>query len=559
MKMLKEGNYLMKKRISLLLLAVLLLVSLVAGCGGKVEDQPTTEPTTKISDDKPVPEGGEEPGNKGITFPLEETAEFTFWVNLYESYLKSMTSLDDHPIHQELEKLTNVHVYFLHPTYGSEGEAFGVLLASQEYPDAMTTAYHTKGNGDLFYNEIIIDLTKYLDEYMPAYKAVISSDKAVLRDVKLDTGEIVAIRTIYETVPLPWRGLVVRRDLLNKLGLSIPETIEDWETALSGFRDLGVEKPLFIANNGLTDNTFEPVFGVGGRLYVDKGTVKYGPYEPGYRQYLELMHDWYAKGLIDRDFAGNAGFPGMLGLPEAEVINSGKVGASNAQSHTLGSQLVDTGVANIPDMYFYGVYSPVKTRGASPDFSKVAGSGRAAGSYGITVDCPEEKLPVVLSYFDFLYKEDNRLLLNYGIRGVSWEYDVNGVPQYTDLINASSYDGVNTFHVYDYSLFSMPYHMIDRELIQGRAQEILDMQQKWVVTGTDMSVMPALTLTDEENRISSSYLNDLNTFADEMTVKFILGEESFDNYDKFLKTMESQGIREVLEVQQAAYDRYLSR
>lgn len=131
-------------------------------------------------------------------------------------------------------------------------------------------------------------------------------------------------------------------------------------------------------------------------------------------------------------------------------------------------------------MFFSAAYPPVNNKGDKPSFSKVAGSGRPGASYAVSVDCSGDIIPTILRYFDFLYGEETRLLRNYGIQGVSWEYDENGVPQYTDLINASSYDGVNTFHVYDYSLFSMPYYMIDRELIQGRPQYILDMQHKWL-------------------------------------------------------------------------------
>ncbi len=105
----------------------------------------------------------------------------------------------------------------------------------------------------------------------------------------------------------------------------------------------------------------------------------------------------------------------------------------------------------------------------------------------------------------------------------------------------------------------MPYHMIDRELIQGRPQYILGMQQKWVVTGTDLAVLPNLTLTDEESAVASAIINDLNTYADEMTVKFITGVESLDKYDDFIKTMETMNIEKALEAYQAAYDRYLAR
>ena len=33
------------------------------------------------------------------------------------------------------------------------------------------------------------------------------------------------------------------------------------------------------------------------------GKVKYGPLEPGYKEYITMLSKWYAEDLIDKDFA----------------------------------------------------------------------------------------------------------------------------------------------------------------------------------------------------------------------------------------------------------------
>lgn len=80
-----------------------------------------------------------------------------------------------------------------------------------------------------------------------------------------------------------------------------------------------------------------------------------------------------------------------------------------------------------------------------------------------------------------------------------------------------------------------------------------------VVTGTNLAVLPNLTLTDEESGVASAIINDCNTYADEMTVKFITGVEPLDNFDDFVSILERMNIEKALEAYQAAYDRYLSR
>jgi len=554
----------MKRKLVSFLLVLTLVFFMAAGCNG--DKEPSTSPTSS-----PGQTGTTTPGKSSVTadegpstiFPLDETFEFSYWVNLYQSNTLWAETLNDHPVHKEIEKLTNVHVDFQHPTLGSEGEQFGILLASEKLPDVITTAYHSRGAADLYYNDIIIDLTIGVQELMPNYWSHLSSSEAMLRDAKLDTGEIVTINSIYETVPLPWQGPMVRQDLLDKLGLGIPETVSDWEQMLIGFRDLGVEKPYFITNTGNTNNNFEPIFNVGQRLYRDGDKVKYGPAEPGYREYIELMRDWYSKGLIDKEFSsytfGEPGLVPSMGIPSNALIFAGAIGAMNAGSSNLGDQLPKIGVTEIEDMYYTGITPPVKSKGDKVDFSKVAGSGRLGGSYAVTVDCPDEKVPTILKYFDFLFSEETYLLNNFGIKGVSWEFDENGKPQFTDIISASAWDGQTIFHPYDYSMFLMPHLTVDVELIQGRPDYVIEMQSKWVAIDTPRGVLPRLTLTDEESSDSANILSDLNTYVDEMTVRFVMGLEPMSNYETFLSTIKSMGLDRVLEAQQAAYDRYLSR
>jgi putative aldouronate transport system substrate-binding protein len=54
-------------------------------------------------------------------------------------------------------------------------------------------------------------------------------------------------------------------------------------------------------------------------------------------------------------------------------------------------------------------------------------------------------------------------------------------------------------------------------------------------------------------------MNDINAFVKETELKIILGTESVDNYDKYVLQMKDLGIERALEIQQAAYERYMNR
>ena len=44
-----------------------------------------------------------------------------------------------------------------------------------------------------------------------------------------------------------------------------------------------------------------------------------------------------------------------------------------------------------------------------------------------------------------------------------------------------------------------------------------------------------------------------------MTLKFIFGTESLDNFDEYVKNIEGMGLSRALEIQNAALDRYNAR
>ena len=54
-------------------------------------------------------------------------------------------------------------------------------------------------------------------------------------------------------------------------------------------------------------------------------------------------------------------------------------------------------------------------------------------------------------------------------------------------------------------------------------------------------------------------MTDINTYREEMTHKFITGQEPLDNFDAFVEQIRSQGIEEAIQIKQDALDRYLAR
>ena len=71
-------------------------------------------------------------------------------------------------------------------------------------------------------------------------------------------------------------------------------------------------------------HSFLSAYGVLGEFYQENNVVKFGPLEDGYKQWVQLFHDWYAEGLIDPNFITNDA--AMMG--SADYMGTGKAGAS---------------------------------------------------------------------------------------------------------------------------------------------------------------------------------------------------------------------------------------
>jgi putative aldouronate transport system substrate-binding protein len=66
----------------------------------------------------------------------------------------------------------------------------------------------------------------------------------------------------------------------------------------------------------------------------------------------------------------------------------------------------------------------------------------------------------------------------------------------------------------------------------------------------------SLPFTDEESRNIRAKMADISTYVDEMINRFIMGREPLSEFDKYVATVKSMGIDDVLKIYNDAYKRY---
>lgn len=69
---------------------------------------------------------------------------------------------------------------------------------------------------------------------------------------------------------------------------------------------------------------------------------------------------------------------------------------------------------------------------------------------------------------------------------------------------------------------------------------------------------PTLFLTVEEQTEISGLNSDLKTYVNQMEAKFITGAEPLTGWDNYVATVKKMGGERMVEINQAAYDRWKS-
>lgn len=291
-------------------------------------------------------------------------------------------------------------------------------------------------------------------------------------------------------------------------------------------------------------------FGIQGDYYRDGDTIKFGPYEPEFKTYLQRMNVWYKNGLLDKNFATID-----TTTANANILN----GVSGVTFGGLGGGIGFLTQSRPNDTFkVSGLKHISEVKGEKPEygFASLPVTGLFAA-----ISAKSQNIDKALKLLDFAYSEEGRMLYNFGIEGESYEM-IDGYPKYTEKITNNP-DGLamaNALALYARANYSGPFEQDRRYLEQYAGSEV---QQQawadWADSNAAEHTLPYTYVSQDEADKQAQYSAAITTYVDEMVVKFVTGQESFDNYDKFVKELESRGIKEVLVIKQAAYDRYKKR
>ena len=546
-----------KKLVALLL--VLAMVLSLGACGNNASNDSSTSSQTSTSDsgDSSTAEEGDtaEPGEFKLPI-VDEPVTLTYF-NADDTNAAIITNdWNDNEFYQEMERRTGVHLDFETVSSADYQTNFNLMIASGKLADLIYVgaSYYAEGVDAAIDDGYFLDLTDKVEEYMPNYNAIRTSDIQYELLSTTDSGRLGAVYELRQSKQGPWLGLWIRQDWLDDLGLDTPVTFDDYHEVLTAFKEeKGATAPLILNWSG-SDGEFGTMSGglnVLNSWQLDEtGKVNFGPYMDAWKEYVTIMHQWYEEGLIDPDFMAT----------DERTADMAKVvtGASGLFAALYTMPSVYEASSEDPNMNLAPVNPPVKNEG--DEIHIRLRDSYTSGNTAISADC--ENPEVAMRWLDYLFTEEGALLANYGVEGDTFEFDENGDPVYTDKIvnNENGWTMTQTMASYLCPSAGIANWSDWTRELAGVPEKDQACYDVWSEADDTWRLPSSVSLTQEESTERAALYADISTIVKEQTAQFISGALDIEsNWDAYIASLESSGIERAIEITQAAYDRYLGR
>lgn len=500
---------------------------------------------------------------------------FTYWVSLDNSVAQTQKSFNDLLMFKEMEKATGTKVNFIHPAQGTTGtESFQILMASGDYPDMMEYSWkkYTGGPDQAIADGVIISLNDYLEDYAPNYYNYMEGEAAKENGYLYkasgisDAGNYYGFKNLNIGRYKGFEGLYVRKDLIDKWGLDIPETIDDWEKIFETAKKNGIKYPLTGRLNIMgsdVENSFNNAWKVGTGFYVDNGKVKYGPFEKAFKDYLKTMRDWVEKGYVDIDYVTNDNT-----IVHGQITNGTSIASYGYVGGDLG-KILPAMAERDPEFDLVACPFPVMKKGDKPIFQAIQADA-SDPCIAISKQCGEtneDRYKEAIKWCDYLYSDEGIVLKSFGVEGETFtiEKDENGVEHYIYTDKITDYEKIGATNIgaalYHYFLpANHPGFNQHPDYFRGfysyeQQKNAIEEWNKYVDIA-QKNVFPEVSYTGEEAERKANIESAAKLDLQATVSNIILGKTPLEEFDAAIKKAKKAGYDELIKINQAAYDRF---
>lgn len=539
---------LLKRRISILLVALMLSTGLLGACA--VASAETT--------DRPT-----------ITIGLQQS------INVENYDTNHFTLL--------LEEEMGINIEFvILPADGNDARSKLSMMVSSNstLPDVLTMELTSTLAYDYAQKGVFVDVTDYFDdkEMSPNFWAIPDEDRELMiATAKLADGRLYCVPGFN---PFNWNmgayRMWVNNDWLQKLGLEMPRTLEEFtevsrafatqdpngngkadEIAIVGSKDGWAQKPFVYIMNAFTYANPDKQY-----FAVEDGKIVPSFTKDEWKQGLEYM-----KTLVDE------GLFSPLSFTQDGTQLKALIGVENGMAGFVASGSGSTFTA-LPETQAAFVLAPPVV-GPEGNISTPKNPATARLQWWITKDCEDVELAYRLG--ELMYRIDIANSARYGEEGVDWSTDPEvtkdwmgenernmGLTARLAMINNIWNTPQNKmwgqdFFGYRSNLDSMSvaaYKKTDTPTDANIANEKIgsDYNEFYVPAFPDEVILSINYTTEETEKIANAK-TAIDTYVYDTAVAFITGNRPLSSWDDYLAELDSMGLEEYVAATQAAYDR----
>ena len=478
-----------------------------------------------------------------ITYPLTSGATYEILREIMPNVEGFIMGWEDHVALPLVEEKTGIHTTWRSPSTTVQSEQFQLMIASGDYPDIFDCSSYNGGLQQAAEDDVINDLTDLLADNAPDYWNLLSQQDEDSFKATLKEGRMYAVHSI-STDNYLMSGPTARGDWLDASGVGEITTVDDLvDYARYCVDNFGVTNAI----NSSSDCSIDGVTGaygltdiVGTGAYRDGDTVKTCSVSDELRDYLVFFNGLFNDGLISGDFFSRSS-------PMPDVASTAYLMVPADQWPTMIMQ------ANTEGAYFTAVPYLVLEEGGVNRFGDTWLATQFNGGATMSVSTLCEDVEDCLQFLNWFFTQDGYMAANYGVEGISFNYDADGEPKYTDAVYDNASKMINCFSL-------LPCLTYQASFDYTYSDEQRNAIQTWIDSDNYEGRLPTLSYTEAENSEYTNLTTDISTYAEEQILKFAIGQTPINDetWAEYCNTMESLGLSRVIELDQAAFTRYLA-
>lgn len=504
-------------------------------------------------------------------FPIvKEKMSITAFVAAGDTLVKDYQNND---FVRYLEQKTNIQLELDVAAAGSTDQKRNLLLATSDYPEIFIDG-SSKSENQLYGKQgVFLPLNDLIAEYGANTREILADFPLVKANLTLPDGKIYNLPDVNECFhcslsPKMW----VYEPWLDKLGLEMPTTTEDFKQMLIAFRDRdpngnGIKDEIPLSGmiqygsgfDGFLMRAF--VYSPGnigdgglGRMYLDNGKIITAFDQPAFKDGLLYMNDLYNEGLIDPDsFTQDINTYLSLGENPGTILMGVAAGAHmGVFTHFNGES---------GRWLEYKAMPPLE----GPGGLRIARYFPPYGGGAWTITDKAKNPEAAFRLGDAFYERDIMLHNLYGREGIEWawaeegELGINGLQAiWKPLVGRGEINGTSWWNQAGPQLQSDAFRLGQVNKGPEDLEVVLfnETRDKMEPYQADSNmVIPPLTFDEEVIPEQTELGSTLGTYVNEMVARFITGDADIETgWDDYLAELEKIGLPRYIELIQQAYD-----